>query len=273
MVHARQFPGVAAFSSAMLLGAIASLSGQPAAVYGVVTDSATGQPLAGASVRLLHVDRASETLITTTDATGRFRLTGLPGGSYRVVVSHEDFQQRESEFQLLDDVELELSQSALSMVRLMEAELPGVQVTGERISPMMRPFYARRDAGFGHFLTADEVAAKNPKTTYDVLRGIPGIVVRPNPRYGFDGTTKRYLIDNVRMATINECPMLVFLNGVLIGDSRSVDLDFLISPNNVHGVEIYTTIAGLPTQFNVTGARCGVVVFWSSFGERSQERF
>lgn len=111
--------------------------------------------------------------------------------------------------------------------------------------------------------------AKNPKNTTDVLRDVPGILIRPNPRYAWEGNSQRYLVENVRMATINPCPLLLFLSGVRIGSADEVDVDFLVSPESLEGLEVYTTVAGLPMQFNVPGAACGVIAFWTRVGERN----
>ena len=56
---------------------------QPARpVAGIVTDEETGQPLAGVLVEMmpLRLTRASKTVRTTTDASGRFRAAGSTGG-------------------------------------------------------------------------------------------------------------------------------------------------------------------------------------------------
>ena len=246
-----------------LVGAGESLAAQSAEVNGVVTDSASSQPVMEAVLQLVELENVSDTLATVTDDEGRFALAGLMAGTYRLLVSQAGYSQRVHDFQLTDGQLLTLPRSALWLVPMVEAQLPGLQVTGERIPVMMRPFYARRETGFGHFLTREEVAAKNPKTTYDVLRGVPGIVVRPNPRYSFGGDSQRYLIESLRMATINVCPMLIFMNGMRIGPSDTVDIDGLVSPNSVEAVEVYATTAGLPAQFNVPGAACGVIVLWA----------
>jgi hypothetical protein len=245
------------------------LAAQAAAVNGVITDSASSQPLPGVLLQLVQLEDLSDTLVASTDDAGRFRLAGLSAGAYRLLVTHAGYEQREHEFELVGGEALELPRHMLWLVPTPAAELPGVQVTGDRVPVMMRPFYARRQLGFGHFLVQEDVESKNPKNTYDVLRGIPGIMVRPNPSYGIGGNSQRYLVENLRMATLNACPMLVFLNGVKIGPSNTVDIDFLVSPNNVGAVEVYATVAGLPAQFNVPGAACGVIVFWTRFGERN----
>lgn len=260
---------VAAGLAVMLAAASASLPGQAAAVNGVVTDSSSSEPLAGVSLLLLPVEQVSEARVASTDDAGRFEFGGLSAGTYRLLVRHAGYEQLEYEFDLTEGQALELPRHRLRLAPAPAARLPGVSVTGERVPVMMRSFYARREAGFGHFLTREEVEAKHPKHTYDILRGIPSITVRPNPYYGFRGNTQRYLVENRRVATLNQCPMLIFLNGVKIGSSSEVDVDFLVAPEHVEAVEVYATVAGLPMQFNVPGAGCGVIVFWTRVGRRN----
>lgn len=246
------------------------MSSQSAAVSGMVVDSSTTEPVAGVAVRLVRLQTEADTLAVTTDEEGRFSFIDLPAGAYRLLADLSGYQQREHECELSNDEKLELPSGTLALVPMTQAQLPGVQVTGERIPVVMRGFYARREAGFGRFLTREQVEAKQPKTTYDVLREIPGIVVRPNPGYAFEGNSTRYIVESLRMASINDCPMLVFLNGVRVGSTRTVDLEFLISPNHVGAVEVYATVAGLPMEFNQTGSACGVIVFWSRFAEPTE---
>jgi hypothetical protein len=58
-----------------------------ATLYGVVTEDATGLPLAGALVEVVASGRTA-----TTGKDGAFRLTGLPAGLFAVEVSHPDLR-------------------------------------------------------------------------------------------------------------------------------------------------------------------------------------
>ena len=59
-------------------------------VEGRVTNSVTGEPIAGVGVRLL--DRHSYVYTATTDSSGSYRLTGLGDGEYRGEFTHDGFQ-------------------------------------------------------------------------------------------------------------------------------------------------------------------------------------
>src|SRR2546430_14088042 len=60
-------------------------------IRGTVTSPA-GQPIAGASVRLLS--GTTQTAVTTTNATGQFTFTKVPQGSYTIQVEAAGFETK-----------------------------------------------------------------------------------------------------------------------------------------------------------------------------------
>lgn len=58
----------------------------PGALYGRVTDVATGQPVTGTNVRLWTAGTNAYRALTT-DAQGRYRFTGVPVGTYQLQVA------------------------------------------------------------------------------------------------------------------------------------------------------------------------------------------
>jgi hypothetical protein len=56
---------------------------------------------------------------------------------------------------------------------------------------------------------------------------------------------------------------LYFLNGLYIGSSYYNHIDELLPLVDVEAIEVYTSIGGLPAEFNRPGAVCGVIVFWT----------
>ncbi|MDE1961069.1 MAG: carboxypeptidase regulatory-like domain-containing protein, partial [Xanthomonadaceae bacterium] len=96
-----------------------------AALSGRITDAA-GNPVAGASVDIVHVP-SNTTRTVTTNADGRFSAQGLRvGGPFAVTVSKPGFEKIEK-----DDVYLQLAQETTLNLALAQAatELKGVQVT------------------------------------------------------------------------------------------------------------------------------------------------
>jgi hypothetical protein len=62
-------------------------AGDYATVYGVVSDSRSGTPIAGASITVDVVFSA------TTDSSGAFRIPNLPSGPWAYVVTAPNYQQ------------------------------------------------------------------------------------------------------------------------------------------------------------------------------------
>jgi hypothetical protein len=64
-------------------------------IEGRVTNSVTGEALAGVNVRFL--DRHSYVYGTTTDSTGSYRLTGLSDGDYQPEFRKDGFSEKSSD--------------------------------------------------------------------------------------------------------------------------------------------------------------------------------
>jgi hypothetical protein len=80
----------------LLLGTQAAVAQRPAALRGTVTDSLSGQPLAGVSVGLV-----GQLGGTATDALGQFRLAGLAAGTHQVRLGALGYRLKTSEITLV----------------------------------------------------------------------------------------------------------------------------------------------------------------------------
>ncbi len=167
--------------------------------------------------------------------------------------------------------------------------LEPIVVEAERMTREMVGFAERRRTGIGSFLTRLDFEGWNPTVATDVLRRMRGMRVRPNPRYGFAGDSRRWLIESRRdigarvtrvipgsaadrsattlgggggQIMITECPVLLFIDGAYVGDSRVTDVDNMVTLMNLTAVEVYTS-SQVPARFNLPGATCGVAVFWT----------
>ena len=225
---------------------------------GIVRDS-TGQPLANVRVAVRGGGIAA-----TSDPQGRFELDSVPAGSQllewkaigftparRVVV----VRPRET-----NAIELRLDERIVA--------LDPVHV---RESAMKSGFAARRERGMGWFLTGEQVAKIRPFRFADVARQIPGLRVLLAPV----GAVLRWR---------NGCAPTVYLNGlrVAIGAEATTgavqpgkstvphagledDIDFLVDPSTVTGVEVYPPHAA-PLQY--PGGSCATVLIWAGFPPR-----
>ena len=134
----------------------------------------------------------------------------------------------------------------------------------------MVPFYRRRAAGFGGFITRDEFVRFVPSDVTDVLRRMPSFTVRPNP--SFDRIlpngmidTRRYRIEvttRARRTAAQECAPIIFLDGAYLGNTRDVDVDVL-PVDAMEAMETYALVGSIPPEFNRSGAVCGVIALWT----------
>ena len=120
-----------------------------------------------------------------------------------------------------------------------------VKVFGKGNSSMAE-FMRRRRGGFGHVLTAADIAKRHAFRVTDLFRTIPG--VRVTPSRGFGNTV-----------LVRGCPPTVYLNGMRMADDAASDIDNLATTEELTAVEVYSA-AGRPAQF--WGNSCGSVVLW-----------
>ena len=253
---------------------------------GVVTDAESGAPLVGALVQV-----GATAFAIRTDSTGAFRFRGVPPGPHRLAVRHLGYRQLRHDVGVVEGFPMLLPPATLRMQPLGDevVVLDPIVVEAERMTREMVGFAERQRTGIGSFLTRLEFERWNPTVATDVLRRMRGMRVRPNQRYGFAGDTRRWLIESrrdigaritrvipsngtERSATtlgggtnaimITECPVLLFVDGAYVGDSRVTDVDNLVTLMNLTAVEVYTS-SQVPARFNLPGATCGVAVFWT----------
>jgi hypothetical protein len=225
-------------------------------LQGVVTDSASGEPLEGVTVTL------NDSLRTVTDAEGKYQLAEV---AWRAARNHIEFRRLGYRPGTLDarintsDREVVLN---VSLPRL-AVRMTEVVVAGERISVPARlaGFYERREIGIGEFLTEKDWEDLPEFKVEHVLNRMPGVTV-----------------DRWRVLMAN-APWNCRRNGIsarIWVDGVSVHQEFIQDMNidDVAAIEVYRRIADIPLQFNssadqggefpnLTSAACGVVVIWT----------
>jgi len=113
-------------------------------VEGTVVNAKTKDPVGGAHVRLTRMDGPqAEPYATTTDASGRFKLSGLPPGEYQALAARNGFVRQVSSAgkipprvalapkQTLQDLTLALSPAAIIAGRVVDElgePLPHVKI-------------------------------------------------------------------------------------------------------------------------------------------------
>lgn len=228
-----------------LLASTAGLRAQSAAVEvgdeglsGVVVTGPEERPLAGAEVRVVGASRWA-----VTDSTGRFFLPAPDGGSIRLTVRHRGVRAGpvEVERPAGADVRLRFAPGAVAV--------PEIEVTVRRRSDAdarLSGFHRRLRRGGGHFLTATQIARRDPSRLSHMFRAMPGLTV---VRREFGGTV---------VSDRPGCRLEFFVDGVR---SSFLRVDAL-RPGDVAGIEVYHGTSRVPPEF-VRPDYCGAVVVWT----------
>ena len=208
-----------------------------------------GRPLQGARVQLWGSDVQG-----STGASGTFALSGLPSGTYALEVRAIGYAPKR--------VAVTLSNrrpNAVGVVldeRLNTLQSVVVQADRTKLQKDFTGFQERAKRGMGRFLNEEEIEKRNALALTDVFRTIPSLHVVPN------GGGFGYALQGR-----GGCAPDVFVDGVRVFDGAT-DLDQIVKPQDVAGVEVYNGAATVPAQFASVGAGggCGVVVVWTKRG-------
>lgn len=181
---------------------------------------------------------------------GGFEVDAVEAGINLIQVRRIGYRPASIEIQVpptSDEISVPISMGVIP-VRLSE-----IVVSAERtvfVSPLLREFYQRRKQGMGYYFTRWEIEKQNPLEVTDLLRAVPGVRIVPLGQF--------YKTIRVGRGTCFEARPAVFLDGMPIFVE---DIDLLVDPRDLHGVEVYRGIAGAPVQYS--NSRCGVILLWT----------
>lgn len=183
-----------------------------------------------------------------TDSTGGFRLMNLPPGQDTLRVTHLGVGQNRVPVELTAG---DTTRVTMTVQRtLFEIADLTVTVEGDRAT-IIPEFERRRRAGFGHYITPEEIRERNAIDVSDHLWGIPGI--RRESGLFEDAVTMRSPFGR------GKCYPAVYWNGNPMPNMR-VD-DFI--PEDVLAIEVYTRPVQMPVRFKNPFTACGAIVVWT----------
>lgn len=242
----RRLP-LAALILALCLGsAVPAASQEPAASILVRVHAAdTGRPLGGAVVSVAGVGFQG-----TTDPAGRLVVRGLTPGTHSVEARYLGYAATAGQvvFTGGDPAELRLD------LPLQPIPLAELRVTTFRPLLETTGFRDRRRAGFGTFVTREQITRMRPRLLSDVLRRVAGMSLS-GARVG--GDARASVRGNKVM--MGSCPIQYYIDGTMTAAFNVDD----VPPADVEGLEIYRGAATIPPVFNKGTALCGVVVIWT----------
>ena len=217
-------------------------------IRGNLLDDETGKPIGSGTVTLLTRDSVPLVRIST-DTAGAFLLSTERPGSYRLGAERMGFITTISPPLTLSardtlDVEFRLSTRAVVLK-------PIVVTSKRRRIGQLADFDERaRQRRFGTFVTRADIEQRQPFTTTDLLRSMPGVQLISR---GLGGG------HHVR---IRNCRPVIYIDGMHV-PLLGMTIDDLISVHSLEGIEVYRSSAEAPVEYTVHNPGCGVILLWS----------
>lgn len=240
----------------LLLASLPSpASPQAPVVKGRILDGSSKQPITLAAVALLDTAMAVVAQALT-NQNGTFMLEAPRPGSYFVLADRVGYKRA------VDGI-LELQKGGSISIdfylRPQPLVMDSLVVAAKRQRTIRHlaavGYYERQQAGFGHFITPEQIERKPPFDATDLLKSIPGVRVLT----GQAGATVVF----TRVARLGGsfCTPGIYLDGARVADNAT--LDQIVSIDDIQAVEIYTGSASLPLEFGGTQAGCGALLIWT----------
>ena len=190
----------------------------------------------------------------TTDARGGFVLSDLPAGTFTLEARHLGFAPKRMAVDLA-------SHRATTVAVTLDKEVPvlnTVHVYGNaRSNATLGGFLERRQQGLGHFFTRADIEKQHPIDISEIFRRVPGVDVISVGGFGHRLIIRGY-------SGLGACQPAFFVDGVRAALPDDGNIDDLVIPDDIVGIEIYNGESETPPQFE--GHGCGVVVIWTGGG-------
>lgn len=244
------------------------ISAGKAVFAGNVLVDSTREPVSQAEVRLPGLGR-----ITTTDATGAFRIDDVVAGTHRVVVRRIGFAPLDTQLVFASGRRHD-RRIYLSPVTYLDA----VNVTAIAFDRAMQRFEDNRRVGLGRFLTRPDLARLETGTMASVLSTLAGLHLahgrgsqswviggRGAGAIGGHALTRGDDVDSLHGAP-KACYARVYIDGRPFYRGRRGEPLFdvnSVTPSQLEAIEYYAGPAVTPAEYSDLGAGCGVLVLWT----------
>ena len=239
-------------------------------IRGRVTDSSTDMPVSLATIRLLGADSTIRAT-TQSDSLGGFVLRATGGGNHRLHIERIGYADLISQPMPLSlggsyQIEVALAPSAVPVqpvVVKVEPRVPALERSG---------YYARKQAGQGHFIERNTIENRGGQLTSELFQGISGVVTRGKSGGGYFVLLRGGIsAHNMLLRRSGDradpfCHARVFVDGVSV-NPPDVPYDFdILHRLDIEAIEIYRGPAQLPAQYSGAESACGVILVWRRVG-------
>jgi hypothetical protein len=214
---------------------------------------ASSRPIPGARVSMWGTG-----IEVTSDADGKFSLTGLPSGTHMVEVRAVGFTPAT---QAVDIVQGASGSTEIELANLAFA-LDTVRVTAQReriyTSASTAAFERRRKYAVGHVIDEAEIEKRRPIVLTDLLRTVPGVTVVPGKRSGWDV----FMRGGHAILGSGYCRPDIWIDGARVTNDEMFPFDMMVQVNDVRVVEVYARAGLVPPDLASTSG-CGVIGVWT----------
>jgi hypothetical protein len=225
-------------------------------VRGRVLDRNTGEPIAGAAVRV--VEEAGNAAVSgQSDAMGGFNIRLPIAGTYRFTAERIGFATFTSSpvevaAGAVVDVELRMTPVAVT--------LEAVDVNVRQVPPFRDQrasrFWERADRNRGNFITPDQINGLPGARASDFLRQLPRVFIAGD---GIRGT-------NVELgfSAARRCTPTLYIDGIKRRLQPGERLDDYVDRPKLWAIEVYPRAADAPPELPPDdNILCGVVAIWT----------
>ena len=211
-----------------------------------------GVPIPGARVRLFGSD-----VVVETNNDGEFELAGVPAGTQTLMTRAIGFVPDERAVDLTDR-HIPVIVGLLAIRRFLDT----VHVKADRSTFIGAVgFEDRKKGGAGRFFTTKDVERLHPAEISDLLRQAPTLDLSTDNEHNV----------KIRMrGDAAPCTPAIFLDGKQLVYWTLADLNSLVQPDELVGMEVYTP-SMTPAEFR-TKVGCGTIVVWTRAPERVGSR-
>jgi hypothetical protein len=219
---------------------------QAIAVEGVVLAAGGQTPIVGATVSISGGGAAR------TDSQGRWTVRASTLGARTITIGALGYAQASRERLLGNDTPL-----IVDTLKRIPTILDEVSVRADALAPHLRAFLERsRTRGSGTFVLQDDIASRRPTFVSELFQSVQGGITIERDSLGNKFLTMRS--NTFRTA---RCFPAIFIDGMNLRGLTNGDLDSLLRPSELFGVEIYRA-ANAPTEFSHQDG-CGTILIWT----------
>jgi hypothetical protein len=211
-------------------------------IVGVVVD-VSSVPIPEAEVSIVNPPGLDKN--THTSKEGRFTIRDLPSGQVSIHVRRLGYEARTVDI----NFQSELSTPIEIMLKPVPEELEAMLVTDDE-KESLREYYEHKAtrSSYAKFFDGKDIKKRGVSNASDLFRSVPGVSILSASTGG----------NSVR---IRGCQPMLWVDGERIPRS---EIDEVISPGDIAGLEFYISMAGTPAQYMDRSTHaCGSILVWT----------